>query len=100
MVVVEHETDIARLKKQAAKSSGVHKDSWLDTGVPDLSDHFVVYNANILTMDSDDVNVDLIRGGYMLVRGGVIQRIGKGGHLKDFENLGYKALDAKGGEST
>lgn len=96
MVAVEHETDITRLKKQAAKAAHVHKD-WLATGKPDHSDHLLVYNATLLTMDTDNVEVDLIRNGSMLISGGVIRRVGAG---HSFNNLvpGIKSLDANGGK--
>ncbi|KJA15941.1 hypothetical protein HYPSUDRAFT_47891 [Hypholoma sublateritium FD-334 SS-4] len=95
MVVVEHETDIARLKKQAAEAAYVHKGR-LDTGKSDDSDHFLVYNATLLTMETGSEGLDLIRNGSMLISGGVIQRIGPG-HLFDTLNPGIQSLDAHGG---
>ena len=96
-VAVEHETDITRLKKQAAKAARVHKD-WLDTGRLNPSDHLRVYNATLLTMATDNVEVDLIHNGSMLIVGGVIRRIGAG-HTFDDLLPGITSLDAKGGKS-
>ncbi|KAF8164016.1 hypothetical protein BJ912DRAFT_1005132 [Pholiota molesta] len=91
MVVVEHSTDIARLK-QAAKAAHKHKD-WIETG-QDTSDAVLIHNVTILTMESDDVETDLIRGGSLLVRGGVIQHVGT---LTSDAVPGVKAFDAGGG---
>ncbi|KAF9484912.1 hypothetical protein BDN70DRAFT_871892 [Pholiota conissans] len=93
MVVVEHSTDIARLKKQAAKATHVHKD-WLNTG-QDISDSVLIYNATILTMQTDDMETDLIREGSLLVRGGVIRHVGR--LTGDSAPQGLKTIDAGGG---
>jgi hypothetical protein len=92
MVVVEHSTDIARLK-QAAKAAHKHKD-WIEIG-QDTSDAVLIHNVTILTMESDDVETDLIRGGSLLVRGGVIQHVGT---LTSDAVPGVKAFDAGGGK--
>ncbi len=74
----------------------VHKD-WLDTGRPNNSAHLLVYNATLLTMATDNVEVDLIRNGSMLIVGGVIRRIFTGHTFDDL--VGITSLDAKGGKS-
>ncbi|KAF8968323.1 hypothetical protein BDZ97DRAFT_1655335 [Flammula alnicola] len=93
MVDVEHTTDIARLKKQAAKAAHVHKD-WLDVEQSN-SDLVVITNATLLTMASGDEEADLLYDGVMTVRGGVIESIGP---LSSYTiPTGATVIDASGG---
>ncbi|KDR81896.1 hypothetical protein GALMADRAFT_60409 [Galerina marginata CBS 339.88] len=68
---IEHSTDIARLKKQAA-------DAALRKGLStaDNSDTLIIYNATLLTMASGDLDTDLIQNGLLVIRGGVIDGVG------------------------
>ncbi|KAJ7898463.1 hypothetical protein B0H13DRAFT_2520490 [Mycena leptocephala] len=74
-VVVERSTDIARLKS-------------------DARDVFVIFNATILTMETGDPEVDLIREGVLTIRGGVIESVGALGTLVP---SGVTAFNAQGG---
>ncbi|KAG6810508.1 hypothetical protein H0H92_011559 [Tricholoma furcatifolium] len=58
-VIVEHSTDIARLKRE---SEG--------------RDQVVIYNATVLTMETGEERWDVIKGGIVIVRGGVITSVG------------------------
>ncbi|KAF7356578.1 Amidohydro-rel domain-containing protein [Mycena venus] len=82
-VVVEYSTDIARLKRDAA-----------GLNVQDNSDVFVIFNATILTMETGDPKVDLIREGVLTIRGGVIESVGALGTLVP---SGVTAFNAQGG---
>jgi hypothetical protein len=72
-VFIEHATDIARLKHEAASLKGVRKES-LD--IQRVSDSFVITNATLLTMASGHVEDDLIRDAVLVTRGGVIDYAG------------------------
>jgi cytosine/adenosine deaminase-related metal-dependent hydrolase len=65
-VIVSHSTDIARLKKDAASISPSSADS----------DAFVVYNATLITMESGNINDDLIHDAVVVTRGGIIEFAG------------------------
>ncbi|KAJ7334166.1 hypothetical protein DFH08DRAFT_300863 [Mycena albidolilacea] len=82
-VVVEYSTDIARLKSDAA---GLNAQA--------NSDVFVIFNATILTMETGDPKVDLIREGVLTIRGGVIESVGALGTLVP---SGVTAYNAQGG---
>ncbi|KAF8216523.1 hypothetical protein K438DRAFT_1797365 [Mycena galopus ATCC 62051] len=82
-VVVEYSTDIARLKRDAARLN-----------VQANSDVFVIFNATILTMETGDPAVDLIREGVLTIRGGVIESVGALGSLVP---SGVTAFNAQGG---
>lgn len=87
-IVVEHSTDIARLKSDAAA---------LDTqAASENSDVFVIFNATVLTMETGDLELDLIRQGVITIRGGVIESVGPVGTLVP---TGVTAFDAQGGRS-
>ncbi|KAK0458565.1 uncharacterized protein EV420DRAFT_1629551 [Desarmillaria tabescens] len=60
-IVVEHSTDISRLKKEAARTASY----------PD-SDLLVLYNATLLTMETGELEKDLVREALLVIRGGVI----------------------------
>ncbi|KAG6873372.1 hypothetical protein C0995_016481 [Termitomyces sp. Mi166 len=79
-IVVEHSTDIARLKRDAEDS-----------------DQVVIYNATLLTMETGQERWDVIQGGLMIIRGGVIASIG---HLAQDEAIPHgtaTAINAYGG---
>jgi len=82
-VIVEHSTDIARLKRDAA---GLNAQA--------NSDVFVIFNATILTMETGDPEVDLIHEGVLTIRGGVIESVGALGTLVP---SGVTAFNAQGG---
>jgi hypothetical protein len=81
-VVVEHSTDIARLKKDAKGK-----------------DTLVFFNANIIPMGSP--NAKVIRNGVIISKGGVITDVGTAGAvgaaLSNAKSQGAKLIDAKGG---
>ncbi|KAF9010988.1 hypothetical protein BDZ89DRAFT_1167612 [Hymenopellis radicata] len=58
-IIVEHSTDIARLKEDAALTSDV----------------VVLVNATLLTMETGDLDRDLISDAVMVIRGGVIDSV-------------------------
>ncbi|KAK0210211.1 hypothetical protein DFS33DRAFT_1291450 [Desarmillaria ectypa] len=60
-IVVEHTTDISRLKQDAAVNASYPE--------PDL---LVLYNATLLTMETGELEKDLIREAILVIRGGVI----------------------------
>nr|GAT47344.1 predicted protein [Mycena chlorophos] len=85
-ITVNTSTDIARLKKESAA---------LNTAAqPTNSDVFVIYNATILTMETGELEKDLIREGVVVVRGGVIESAGPAG---SFSEAGFSAYNAQGG---
>ncbi|KAJ6610225.1 hypothetical protein B0H10DRAFT_2177862 [Mycena sp. CBHHK59/15] len=85
-IVVEHSTDIARLRRDAAATSAQANAD---------SDVFVIFNATILTMATGNPDLDLIYDGVLTIRGGVIDDVGT------LENtvvpLGVTAFNAQGG---
>lgn len=84
-VIVEHSTDIARLKRDAAS---------LTAQANADADVFVIFNATILTMETGDPELDLIREGVLTIRGGVIESVGALGTLVP---SGVTAFNAQGG---
>ncbi|KAJ6500726.1 hypothetical protein C8R45DRAFT_820034, partial [Mycena sanguinolenta] len=82
-VVVEHPTDISRLKSDAAELNARTN-----------SDVFVIFNATILTMETGDPKVDLIHDGVLTIRGGVIESVRALGSLIP---SGVTAINAQGG---
>ncbi|KAF9265845.1 hypothetical protein L218DRAFT_121543 [Marasmius fiardii PR-910] len=76
-VIFEHTTDVARLKKDAGTTSKL-----------------VIQNATIVTMHTGDLDTDLIRGGSLVVKDGVIQSVGQ---LKDSDLDGAEVIQADGG---
>ncbi|KAG7086468.1 hypothetical protein E1B28_002419 [Marasmius oreades] len=76
-VIFKHSTDIARLKKDAKTTSKV-----------------VIQNATILTMHTGDLHTDLIRGGSLVVKDGVIQSVGE---LNYGDLDGAEVIQADGG---
>jgi hypothetical protein len=85
-IVIEHTTDIGRLKTEAA----------LIAEASDNSDVLVVLNATILTMASGKVDTDLIRDGILVSRGGVVEYVGTIGSY--FAPSGATIINARGGE--
>ncbi|KAJ3981233.1 hypothetical protein F5890DRAFT_570495 [Lentinula detonsa] len=63
-IVVEHPTDIARLKEQTqALSSSVN------------SDILIVFNATLVTMETGSLDEDLLHDAVLVIRGGVIEAV-------------------------
>ncbi|KXN82625.1 hypothetical protein AN958_02476 [Leucoagaricus sp. SymC.cos] len=91
-VKIEHSTDIARLKQEAASIRGTHKE-WL--GIQDNSDMLIIANATLLTMETDFIERDLIRNGILATRGGVI--IYAGSARRYPIPKGAQVIDAQGG---
>lgn len=86
---IEHSTDIARLKKDAAAAHD-HKD-WPTKN----ADVVIIFNATLLTMESGNEQVDLIPDGLLVIRGGVIDHVGPiGGFVAP---MGATVIDAAGG---
>lgn len=91
-MVVEYETDIARLKEEA---KGRH---FQNDARERFADATLIINANILTMESGKPSRDIIRDGLLLIRGGVIEYVG--GLRKDITDLlssGINVINAHGG---
>lgn len=80
-VVFEHTTDISRLKQDARN---LHD-----------SDVVVVSNATVLTMESGNVQDDLIRDGVLVVRGGIIECVDARQRCQVPDDA--TVVDAKGG---
>ena len=90
-VVVEYESDISRLKKEArafaAKQYG-------DEAVAN-ADFFVIANATLLTMETVNVKDDILRDAVLVSRGGEIEAI-VGVHDAVIP-YGATIIDAQGG---
>ncbi|PFH52496.1 hypothetical protein AMATHDRAFT_173604 [Amanita thiersii Skay4041] len=91
-IIVQQSTDIARLKEDATLAAHVHKE-WLH--IENNADVVVINNATILTMETGEVDEDLIQGGRLVVQGGVIQSIETSEESKIPE--GATVIDAQGG---
>ncbi|KAK6992264.1 Amidohydro-rel domain-containing protein [Favolaschia claudopus] len=90
-VVVEHSTDIARLKEHAAAAA-------MNQNLHDAnlnSDVFVIFNATVLTMETGNPEVDFIREGVVKIRGGVIESVASQGSF--VQTAGVTAINAQGG---
>lgn len=86
-VIIEHSTDIARLKRDAGAASHERK-PWLhnvsgnttdvasQSGPIPTNDTLVIYNATLLTMATGNPRWDLIHGGILVSQGGVITGAG------------------------
>ncbi|THU96354.1 hypothetical protein K435DRAFT_722853 [Dendrothele bispora CBS 962.96] len=86
-IVVEHSTDIARLKESAKSFSQ-----------SDNADVVVIHNATILTMETGDLQDDLIKGGMLVIRGGVIEDIYSVANAPALTTyMGSMVIDAQGG---
>ena len=83
---IEHSTDIARLKKEAKEVSHIASNNF---------DLVVIINATLLTMESGNPEVDLIKNGILTIRGGVIEYAGPS---PDYTPpAGATVIDAEGG---
>ncbi|KAG2020880.1 amidohydrolase, variant 3 [Coprinopsis cinerea AmutBmut pab1-1] len=108
-VHVEHSTDIARLKKEAsgfrpgiqtpASKDAEHEVSYTindkDNGA--ITDLMIIFNATLLTMATGKQETDLIRGGILIVRGGVIDAVATLETFSEVDVKGAIVIDAKGG---
>ena len=87
---IEHSTDIARLKTEAKQvSHNIALNNF---------DLVVITNATLLTMESGNPEVDLIRNGILTIRGGVIEYVGPS--LDYTLPTGATVIDAEGGEES
>ncbi|KAJ8474259.1 hypothetical protein ONZ45_g16009 [Pleurotus djamor] len=86
-VLVEHTTDIARLKKDSRQALSKKLASAVRVQEPDTAfqqnevsfndaDVLIIYNATLLTMESGHASSDLIPNGAIVSRGGVIESAG------------------------
>lgn len=84
-IVIEHSTDIARLKKQARSLTSSAN-----------SDVLVVYNATIVTMETGNIDIDLLHEAVLVVRAGVVESVSSthGFMVPD----GATMINARGGE--
>ncbi|KAF9009485.1 hypothetical protein BDQ17DRAFT_1235809 [Cyathus striatus] len=71
-VVVEHPTDIARLKNEAAKEAHSHKD-WLK--VESNNNLVIIMNATLLTMETGSIEKDLVHRAVLVTQNGLIDSI-------------------------
>lgn len=86
---IEHSTDIARLKKDA-EAEHDHKE-WRKGN----ADVVIIFNATLLTMETGNELADLIPDGLLVIRGGVIDHVGRiGGFVAP---TGATVIDAAGG---
>ncbi|KAF9501145.1 hypothetical protein BDN71DRAFT_1479710 [Pleurotus eryngii] len=81
-VVVEHSTDIARLKQEACQAvasqtpSGLRDKNTAGAGAVDSADVLVIFNATLVTMETGNVVSDVIDNGALVTRAGVIEAAG------------------------
>jgi hypothetical protein len=92
---VEHSTDIARLKKDAAAAATTHAHKGWSNPLQSNSDVVIIFNATLLTMESGNEEVDLIPDGLVVVRGGVIDHVGAIGSF--VAPTSATVIDAAGG---
>lgn len=85
-IVIEHSTDIARLKQDAAKAG-------LDVANADV---LVIFNATLLTMATGNPLTDLIHDAVIIVKGGVLEKICS--VESDCIPQGVTIIDAQGGK--
>lgn len=86
-VIVEHSTDIARLKKQASSLTSSAN-----------SDVLVVYNATVVTMETGDIDKDLLQQAVLVIRGGVIESVSSGHEYMATAPDGATLINARGGK--
>ncbi|KDQ62649.1 hypothetical protein JAAARDRAFT_171198 [Jaapia argillacea MUCL 33604] len=96
-VVVEHSTDVSRLKEEAkahlAMASSEAKTA--DLGALANADVLVLANATVLTMNSGNLEGDLLFNATLVTRGGVIEAVG---HSRSLEvPKGASVIDIQGG---
>ena len=92
-VIVEYESDVSRLKKEAAAFAAQH---YGEEGVKN-ADFFVIANATLLTMEAGNVKSDVLRDAVLVTRGGEIEAI-VGVHDAVFP-YGATVIDVEGGQS-
>ena len=86
-IVIEHSTDIARLKKEAKEVSHIASKNF---------DVVVIINATLLAMESGNPEADLIRNGTMTIRKGVIEYVGPS-YVYYTPPTGATVIDVEGG---
>ncbi|KAF9555567.1 hypothetical protein CPC08DRAFT_125514 [Agrocybe pediades] len=87
---VQHKTDIARLKEEAAQTLHNCKHTL-------NADVVVVHNATLLTMHSGHKDQDLIHYGSLVIRAGVIDYAGPSLHDRNIIPEGATVIEANGG---
>ncbi|KAF7790973.1 hypothetical protein EIP86_001932 [Pleurotus ostreatoroseus] len=92
-IVIEYPTDIARLKEDALASIRT-----ADETARANADVLVFTNANLLTMDSGDLQADVLRNAVLFTRNGRIEAIGGAGDIVIPE--GAMLIDVEGGYIT
>ncbi|ESK88278.1 amidohydrolase [Moniliophthora roreri MCA 2997] len=76
-VFVEHSTDIARLKKDVKSTS-----------------RLIIQNATLLTLETGNLDTDLIHGGSLVIKDGVFESVGS---LNDADLENAEVIQANGG---
>ncbi|KAI0345072.1 hypothetical protein BDW22DRAFT_1370795 [Trametopsis cervina] len=91
-IAVDYPTDIARLKKEAAALAEAKG----DLAAQAVADFFVIYNATLLTMETGNLQHDVLRDAVLVIRSGVIEAIIG---IEDDEAIPYGAsvMNAAGG---
>ncbi|KAH7914053.1 hypothetical protein BJ138DRAFT_1177560 [Hygrophoropsis aurantiaca] len=92
-VVVDYPTDVARLKSEARALA----DASSNTDTDSNADVLVITNAKILTMESGEVDRDLIPRGTVVIKGGVIESVFGDAHMHSDIPRGATVIDAQGG---
>lgn len=62
-----------------------------------MADFYAFVNANILTMTGESAETDLIRGGVVTVRGGIIESVGSFEEVMPLLPEGATIMDVQGG---
>ncbi|KAJ8696814.1 hypothetical protein PTI98_006650 [Pleurotus ostreatus] len=99
-VVVEHSTDIARLKQEARQALASQTPPQTDlqdqnaADAVDSADVLVIFNATLVTMETGNVASDVIYNGALVTRGGIIETAGLTHDL--VVPLGATVIDARG----
>lgn len=89
-MIVQHSTDIERIKRQAAVAVAGSKYELYNADV------LVITNATVLTMEGHPNGRDLIEDGILISKGGVIDWVGLAGDT--FVPDSATVIDAQGGQ--
>ena len=94
---VTYETDVSRIKKEAKAAFKTHasQDDLEDPELESNSDILAIVNATLATMETGKETEDIISGASLIVRGGVIQQVGKDDSME--VPRGAKVINAQGG---
>ncbi|KAG8958820.1 hypothetical protein FRC03_008801 [Tulasnella sp. 419] len=97
-ITVKYETDVSRISKEAKKEFD-SRSSTSDLSKQEIAtrrinaDLLVITNATLVTMQTGIEDRDVVPGGMLFIRGGVIQTVGVGLPIPP----GAKVIDAEGG---